>query len=159
MVTNLKNAILLLLFLISSKTFAQTFSETSQWINNNSKGSYQIFYDKNSKSIEIINIFYDAFPGIEPRQGAYLQVFNPNDVSNISTMKNEDGYFLRINFKPTGTLVYKWNRGAEEYLTKTQMYAFDVFLKTDNQTIQKFKKAFIKLFRQLKVPAKDGDLF
>lgn len=148
-----------LIFLLFTQFYkSQNFSETAQWISNNSGGKYQISYSQNGYfNVAHVSTFY--YEGVkEPGQYVYIQSFDPRAVTSVAVLKDSKGYFLRLNFLKNGINVYsRWH--DSKTINKETMFALDIFLETDYENGQRFKKAFLNLFKNLNIKVSDGDYF
>jgi hypothetical protein len=137
---------------------SQNFSETAKWISNNTKGKYQISHTKDGY-IHIADVYIVYFEGVKkPTHYINTISFDPRAVTSISVLKDSKGYFLRLNFTTNGTKIYKRSQDSNE-IRQDIMFATDIFLEADYETALRFKKAFIKLFKNLNVNVSDGDYF
>lgn len=156
----MKKAYILLLILISSISYSQSIDETTSWINRNSKGRHKILFIEKTNKIQLIKI--DVIPGVI--ENAWFQEFNPNDVSTISTpTKNNDWNDIVFTFKKGGAEVISFsiidNNKTHSNEIKRRVPGISADIKCDYETILKYKKAYLNLFKKLGANVKDGDFY
>ena len=93
-----------------------------------------------------------------------MNSFNPKDVVSASMLGDKnDKYSIRLNFRTSGTPVtkkmYDGNRKIVGDINEIKMYAFDIYVDCDKEMAERYKKAFINLFKQIGVTIKNGDIF
>lgn len=154
----LSTILILLITLLFSQNFkSQSFDETSQWIGNNTKGKCQTYLDSKSKLLVIVKSFAFMSYG-RLIQGSDYSAFDPKAVANISQVQNSNGYNLNITFQKYGTTVYSWS-DEDKTISKMKRPGMTVEVDASSEMIPKFKKAFLNLFKTLKVNVTDVDIF
>ncbi|WP_437373870.1 hypothetical protein [Maribacter litoralis] len=155
--TNFK--IILVFFLFINVSFSQSLEETIEWIGRNSSGREQIEYDKNENIL-----YFFSLRRAGNNQATFVNAINPVDVNSISLKYGQDGWnSVKLNFKKGGTIVTKYWLNEKSEIegepTETKMYGFDISLNCSKELIEKYKKAFLHLFKELGIEVKDGDYF
>lgn len=139
-------------------SFSQTLNETIDWITRESDGREQVKYDKETNTLFLISVRQ------MDKMVSFVNEISPNDVKSISVKNNGGGWqLLNLNLKREGvdityyTLDHNFELISE--IKNQRQYGIGISIECDETLINKFKKAYIHLFKLLGVEVKDGDMF
>ncbi|MBC5836224.1 hypothetical protein G6N05_15155 [Flavobacterium sp. F372] len=154
----MKTKILILFLLFSSLVNSQSLDDTIDWITRNSNGSEQVKYDVKTKKLLLISVRKAG-----NRISSLVKEINPNDVNSISISSSNNWNSVVINFKKGGSYINSYivseNINEKSNEGKIKMYGIEISFEVDKIQIQKFKKAYINLLKEIGVKVIDGDLF
>lgn len=156
----MKNGYVLLFVVMSSISYSQTIQETIGWINKNSQGRHKVLFIEKTNRIQLIKV--DIIPGVI--ESAKVQEFNSKDVTMISApTKNNEWNDLIFNFKKGGAEVTSFtiidNSKTRSGESKKIVPGIVADIKSNEEMILNYKKAYLNLFKKIGVNIKDGDFY